>query len=113
MELLLLSIFGVMFYLFGKLDQDSIRELKKAEPILISSVDELSDWAAKNVESLSRDRVIRAKEGEIYTFDPCDDDDCSGTFTLRMNIQMPPGDVCFDIEYDEWSKKRSAFLLVA
>lgn len=111
MELLLLFIALICLMVKWKLDY--IGELKKAEPIFISSVDELLNWAAQNVTSLRRDRVIRAKEGEIYTFDPCDDDDCSGTFTLRMNVEMSPGDVCFDIEYDEWSKKRAEFLLVA
>lgn len=104
MEFLLLCV--ALFVLMCEWDRRYMNELKKADPISISTADELLTWAAQNVKSLHRRHIIRAQEGQIYTYDPYGDD-CSSCSILRMNVQLPPGDVHFEVEYDAWAKRKA------
>lgn len=96
-----------IFVLICECDRRYMNELKKAEPISISTTEELLVWAAQNVKSLHRHHIIKANEDEIYTYDPYGDE-CSSCLTLRMNVQLPPGDVHFEVNYDAWAKRKAA-----
>lgn len=101
-----LLFFIALFVLMCEWNRRYMNELKKADPISISTKEELLVWAAQNVKSLHRHHIIKAQGSEIYTYDPYGDD-CSSCPILRMNVQLPPGDVHFEVNYDAWAKKKA------